>query len=288
MVHLDPRTGYVTNPYARISGVVVWAAVGFFFFMLAGIVGSVVVNSFGKRWFDTWIPLEYWTQWYTQAWGQFDLSHILISTLQVAAACVVLSLLIGIPAAYVLARSNFPGKGVVYVIFLSPIMMPAITYGIPLASTLYRWGVGGTLAGVIMANLVPCVPFVILTMTPFIEQVDPRLEDAARMCGASTISIFRHILSPLLIPGILASAILVLVRTVGMFELTYLVAGPTSQTIVVALYNSMNAAGIRPQQLTDSMAVMYTGMMAVLLVVALRFVEPTQLAGGTAATGTDE
>jgi putative spermidine/putrescine transport system permease protein len=97
------------------------------------------------------------------------------------------------------------------------------------------------------------------------------------MCGARTWTVFGRILLPLLVPGILAASILVLVRTVGMFELTFLTAGPDSQTLVVALYYSMSAAGIRAQQETDAMAVLYTLMMLVLLVVALRFVNPTQL-----------
>ncbi|MEK8106168.1 ABC transporter permease subunit [Micromonospora sp. M12] len=121
------------------------------------------------------------------------------------------------------------------------------------------------------------MPFVILTMTPFIEQIDPRIESAARMCGAGLRTVFLRILTPLLVPGILASAILVLVRTVGMFELTFLTAGPDSQTLVVALYYSMSASGIRAQQSVDAMAVIYTSMMLVLLVVALRYVNPTQL-----------
>jgi putative spermidine/putrescine transport system permease protein len=114
-------------------------------------------------------------------------------------------------------------------------------------------------------------------MTPFIEQVDPAIERAARMCGARTHQIFTRILAPLLVPGILAASVLVLVRTVGMFELTFLTAGPDSQTLVVALYYTMSAAGIRAQQSVDAMAVIYTSMMLVLLVVALRFVNPTQL-----------
>jgi putative spermidine/putrescine transport system permease protein len=97
------------------------------------------------------------------------------------------------------------------------------------------------------------------------------------MCGARTRHVFLRILAPLLIPGILAASILVVVRTVGMFELTFLTAGPDSQTLVVALFYSMSAAGIRAQQSVDAMAVIYCAMMLVLLVVALRFVNPTQL-----------
>jgi len=255
----------------------VWGSVTFFFVMLAGIIGSVVVSSFGRRWFDTWLPESWTTQWYGQAWHEFTLLDVLIVTVEVALLVVGISVLVGVPAAYVLARRAFPGRRVLYLLFLLPILMPPITYGIPLATVLYKYGLAGHMAGVVLANLVPSIPFVILTMTPFIEQVDPAIERAARMCGARTWQVFLRILAPLLVPGILAASILVLVRTVGMFELTFLTAGPDSQTLVVALYYTMSAAGIRAQQSVDAMAVIYTCMMLVLLVIALRFVNPTQL-----------
>jgi putative spermidine/putrescine transport system permease protein len=182
-----------------------------------------------------------------------------------------------VPASYILARKNFPGKQVVYGLFLLPVLMPPITYGIPLATVLYMTGLGGTVWGVIAANLVPAVPFVIMTMTPFIEQINPSIESAARMSGAGTTAVFTRVLAPLLIPGILASCVLVLVRTVGMFELTFLNSGATSNTLVVELYYAMNAAGIRAQQSVDAMAVVYMVSMLVILVIALRFVNPTQL-----------
>jgi putative spermidine/putrescine transport system permease protein len=255
----------------------VWGAVAFFFINLLGIVGSVVVSSFGTRWFDTWMPQGYTTRWYRQAWDEFGLFHVIVVTLEVSLLVVLLSILIGVPASYALARRSFPGKRLVTLAFLLPVLMPPLAYGIPLATVLYKFGLAPNLTGVILANLVPAVPFVILTMTPFIEQIDPRVESAARMCGAGTRAILVRILAPLLVPGILAAAILVLVRTVGMFELTFLTAGADSQTLVVALYASMSAAGIRAQQTVDGMAVIYTSTMLVLLVLALRFVNPTQL-----------
>jgi putative spermidine/putrescine transport system permease protein len=262
---------------ARPTSWLVWGAVVFFFLNLLGVVGSVLVNSFGQRWFDTWLPTGYTAKWYGDAWRQYSLFDVIVVTLEVSALVVALSLLIGGPASYVLARRSFPGKRLVYLVFLLPILMPPITYGIPLATVLYKFGLAGHLSGVVLANLVPSVPFVILTMTPFLEQVDPRIESAARMCGANTRAVFLRILAPLLVPGLLAAGILVLVRTVGMFELTFLTAGPDSQTLVVALYYTMSAAGIRAQQSVDAMAVIYTGMMLVLLVAALRYVNPTQL-----------
>jgi len=165
----------------------------------------------------------------------------------------------------------------VTVLFLLPILIPPITYGIPLATVLYKVHLAGSIFGVIVANLVPTVPFVVLVMIPFVEQIDSKIDAAARMCGAGTTTIFFRILGPLLIPGILAAAILVLVRTVGMFELTFLTSGPTSSTLVVVLYDAVFGAGIRAPQEVDAMAVVYTGSMLLLLVIALRFVNPTQL-----------
>jgi putative spermidine/putrescine transport system permease protein len=255
----------------------IWGAVAFFLVNLAGVIAAVVVNSFGNRWFDTWLPSGWTTEWYATAWTEFGLLNVMVVTLEVALLVVGISVLVGVPASYVLARRSFPGRRLVYLLFLLPILMPPITYGIPLATVLYKYGFAGHLTGVVLANLVPSIPFVILTMTPFIEQIDPAIERAARMCGARTWQIFLRILAPLLVPGILAASILVLVRTVGMFELTFLTAGPDSQTLVVALYYSMSAAGIRAQQSVDAMAVLYTSSMLVLLVIALRFVNPTQL-----------
>jgi len=262
---------------ARPAAWIVWGAVIFFMLNLAGVVGSVLVSSFGRQWFDTWLPQGFTTQWYGQAWDEFGLLHVLLVTLEVSLAVVVVSLLVGVPAAYVLARRRFPGQRVVYLAFLLPILMPPMTYGIPLATVLYKYDLAGHLSGVILANLVPSVPFVILTMTPFIEQIDPAIERAARMCGAGTRQVFLRILAPLLVPGILAASILVLVRTIGMFELTFLTADEESSTLVVKLYAEMASPGIRAQQSIDAMAVVYTATMLVLLVLALRIVNPTQL-----------
>jgi putative spermidine/putrescine transport system permease protein len=254
-----------------------WFVVAFFFVNLAGIVGSVVVKSFSTQWFDTWWPAGLTTQYWVESWHEFNLGHVLQVTLEVSLAVVVIAAIVGVPAAYALARRTFPLKRLVMVVFLLPVMVPPIAYGIPLATVLYKYNLANSLTGVILANLVPAVPFVVLTMTPFIEQIDPKIEAAARMCGAKTWSVFMRILAPLLVPGILAAAVLVLVRTVGMFELTYLTAGTDSQTLVVALYNAFYGAGIRAPQASDAMAVLYMLTMLVLLVIALRFVNPTQL-----------
>jgi len=264
---------------ARLWVVGVWALVGFFILNLAAMIASVVVSSFATRWLGTWFPLGWTTRWYASAWDEFQLDDVLIATFEVVFLVVAISGLLGVPAAYALARRRFPGRGAVMLLVLLPLLVPPITFGIPLATVLYQTGLAGSMAGVVIANLVPTVPFVILVMIPFIEQIDPRVEAAARVFGATTPKLFLHVLLPLLLPGILAALLLVLVRTIAMFELTFLVAGPASQTLVVALYYAVFAAGVRAVQSIDAMAVLYMGTTLIWLLIALRFVNPTQIVG---------
>lgn len=255
----------------------VWAFVIFFVVNVIAMISTVVVNSFGTRWLNSWLPVAFTFRWYAAAWKEFQLGDVLMVTFQIAGAVVLISALIGVPAAYALARRDFPGKPLVMVLFLLPLLVPPITFGVPLATVLYKVGLAGTMWGVIVANLVPTIPFTVVLMIPFIEQIDPRVEAAARVFGAGTGRLFLHVLLPLLLPGILAATLLAMVRTVSMFELTFLTAGPTSQTLVVALYYSVFAAGVRAGQSIDAMAVIYMLSTLIWLLVALRFVNPTQI-----------
>jgi putative spermidine/putrescine transport system permease protein len=257
----------------------IWAVTGWFVLNVLALIGSVVVSSLGSRWLRSWLPDGWTTRWYSSAWAEFQLGEILTTTFLVVIAVAVLAGLLGVPAAYALARREFPGKRWVMLLVLMPLMVPPITYGIPMATVLYQMGPGGTIWGVILANLVPTVPFVILVMIPFIEQVDPRIEAAARMFGANTFQLFVHVLIPMLAPGVLAALLLVSVRTIAMFELTFLTAGSTSQTLVVALYYAVFASGVRAVQSIDAMAVIYMAITLTWLLIALRFVNPTQLVG---------
>ena len=262
---------------SKLWAAAIWFLVGFFVINLFAMIATVVTSSFATRWLGTWLPVAFTTRWYSSAWSEFQLWDVLMVTFQVIAAVVFISGTLGVTAAYALARRDFPGKRLLVLLFLLPLLIPPITFGIPLATVLYQTGLAGTFWGVVVANLVPTVPFVILVMIPFIEQIDPKIEAAARVFGANTFKLFIHVLLPLLLPGILAALLLVLVRTIAMFELTFLVAGPTSQTLVVALYYAVFAAGVRAVQSIDAMAVIYMVTTLVWLIIALRFVNPTQI-----------
>jgi putative spermidine/putrescine transport system permease protein len=104
------------------------------------------------------------------------------------------------------------------------------------------FGLGGLLlvtvevaVAVVLISLVIALPtayvlsrltFPVLVLIPFVDQIDLRVEHAARVFGANNRRLFHHVLAPLLVPGLLAAGVLTLVRVVGQFELTFLVSGP--------------------------------------------------------------
>ncbi|MBB3962464.1 ABC transporter permease [Rhizobium metallidurans] len=262
---------------SKIWRFAIWALATLFVLNLLAVIAAVVVNSFGTRWLGTWLPAGWTTKWYFSAWKEFQLSSVVLVTFEIVFTVVIISGILGVMTAYALARRDFAGKRVVILLFLLPLLIPPLTYGIPLATVLYQLGLGGTFWGVVLINVVPSLPFVVLVMIPFIEQIDPRIEAAARVFGAGTASLFLRILLPLLLPGMLAALLLVLVRTIAMFELTFLIAGPTTQTLVVSLYYAVFASGVRAGQSIDAMAVVYMVTTLFWLVIALQFVNPTQI-----------
>lgn len=270
-------TPYATPLRDRAWAALIWGVIALFLVNVGLLIVAVATNSVATRWLGTWLPEGYTLGWYASAWKEFQLDHVLVVTVVVVFSVVFLSLLFGVPAAYTLARKDFRGKNALMLLFLVPLMVPPITYGIPLATVMYQLHLAGTLPGVIIANIIPALPFVILVMTPFVEQIDTNIESASRVFGANTRQMFFYVLVPLLAPGVLAAGLLVLVRTVAMFELTFLVAGPDTQTLVVALYYAVFAAGVRAGQSVDAMAMIYMAITVLWLLIALRFVNPTQL-----------
>src|SRR5207244_10500966 len=148
---------------------------------LVGIVSHVAVSSLARRWFATPLPGAFTTEWYAYAWHEFQLPQVLTVTATVAASVTALALLLGFPAAYVLARRGFRAKNAVLLLYFLPLLIPQMTYGIPLATSLYRYRIGGTVAGVILSTLLPILSLAIFVLLPFVEQISESLEWAARV-----------------------------------------------------------------------------------------------------------
>lgn len=275
----QPRT---SRARPTVTGVLTWAVAAVFIAVLLAVLVSVLVTSVSRSWGSGWYPHRLTGQWFSQAWRTPGLSSSLGVTFQVAFADVALALLLGMPAGYVLARRSFPGRSAVLLFTLFPVILPPLTYAVQLAALMYKIGIGGTLTAVVLVNLVPILPLVILITVPFVEQISPQVEDAARVFGADSLRLFTRVLVPLLRPGIVAAGVLSLVRVLGSFELTFFVSSAKTQTIVVTIFGAMSDPGGLPVPLIAAMTVFYMAIAMIGLIISLKFANPAQALSGTA------
>lgn len=166
-----------------------------------------------------------------------------------------LSIVFGVPLAWLLARVDFPGRGAVRALCLLSMVLPPVVGGVALFFALGRRGIVGqyldqwfgltlpfTTAGVVVAQTFVAMPFLVITVEAALRQLDPRLEDAARTLGASRWYTFRRVTLPAIRPALTAGAVLAWARALGEFGATITFAGNfpgTTQTMPLAVYLSL-------------------------------------------------
>lgn len=267
-----------TNKKLSFSGIMFYVVNIVFMINVCGILLSVIINSFGTSWNKgTWLPDSFSLKWWEYLADFHDLGQLLWMTILITLLTVVFSALIAYPAAFIIAKRNFTGKKLIMGLFLLPVVIPPISYGLPLAMLIYKAKLAASVAGVVIANMVPTVSFMILVIMPFIEQIGDNVEYASRMLGASRLQYFSRILIPLTIPGVMSAVILSVVRVISMFELTFLVSGADTQTLIVTLFSDVNAPGFRPTQMIDALAVIFFVVTIVLSVISMKFCNPTSI-----------
>ncbi|MFJ9818924.1 molybdate ABC transporter permease subunit [Streptomyces sp. NPDC101151] len=182
----------------------------------------------------------------TEVWQALQLS--LIS----ATAATAVSLVLGVPLAWLLARTDFPGRGLVRALVTLPLVLPPVVGGVALLLALGRNGVVGkwldswfgitlpfTTTGVIIAEAFVAMPFLVISVEGTLRAADPRFEEAATTLGASRFTAFRRVTLPLIAPGIAAGAVLAWARALGEFGATITFAGNfpgRTQTMPLAVY----------------------------------------------------
>lgn len=153
-----------------------------------------------------WLPTDWRWQNYADVFdrvpfGQYILNSIIVTTTTVAGQIVTATL-----AAYAFARLRFPGRGFLFLLLMSALMVPQFVTIIPVFIIVRNFGLMDTLGSLIVPSLV--TPFGIFLLRQFFLSIPTDLEDAGRIDGAGPFQIFRHIFLPLGAPGIAVMAIL--------------------------------------------------------------------------------
>lgn len=125
----------------------------------------------------------------------------------VAVFTLILSLVIGAPAGYALARYIFPGGDVYRILILSTRAFPVVILSIPLITTYIAWGLDDTTLGVALLHTAMALPTTILVTSSIFVGVSKDLEEAAMTMGCTRAGAFRRVALPLALPGLAASAI---------------------------------------------------------------------------------
>lgn len=189
-----------------------------------------------------------------RAWGAMaspDTLDALFLSARTTATTMAILIIVGTPAAYVLARADFPGKRVVNTLVDVPVVLPPSAAGIALLLAFGRLGllgeylsifgiqIGFTTAAVVIAELFVAAPFYVRQATTGFGEVDRGIEEAALVDGADRLRAFFKITVPLAFPALVAGAVTAWARALGEFGATIIFAGSfqgVTRTIPLAIF----------------------------------------------------
>jgi molybdate transport system permease protein len=195
-------------------------------------------------------------------WGQLgsilrnsEVAQALQLSLWTASVATAISLVIGVPLAWVLARGQLPGQRLLRALVTLPLVLPPVVGGVALLLAFGRRGFVGrfldawfgltipfTPLAVVMAETFVAMPFLIITVEGALRSADQGFEQAAATLGASRMTVFRRVTVPLIGPSLVAGAVLCWARALGEFGATITFAGSfpgRTQTMPIAVYYAL-------------------------------------------------
>jgi molybdate transport system permease protein len=181
-------------------------------------------------------------------------------SLTTATITTALCVVCGVPLAWLLARTNVPGRPLLRALITVPLVLPPVIGGVALLVAFGRRGLVGewlyeafglslpfTTAAVVMAQSFVALPFLVVAVEGALRTADRRYEDVAATLGASEWTTFRRVTLPAVAPGVLAGAVLCWARALGEFGATVTFAGSfpgTTRTLPPAAYAAINAGQV--------------------------------------------
>jgi molybdate transport system permease protein len=178
-----------------------------------------------------------WSTLLDQAFSE-QVGQALTLSLVCASLATAVSLVLGVPLAWLLARTDLPGRGVLRALVTVPLVLPPVVGGVALLLVLGRRGIIGqyldawfgislpfTTTGVVLAEAFVAMPFLVISVEGALRGADPRYEEAAATLGASRFLTFRRVTLPAIAPGVVAGTVLCWARALGEFGATITFAG---------------------------------------------------------------
>jgi putative spermidine/putrescine transport system permease protein len=202
--------------------------------LLAPVV-VVIFISFSADSFIVFPPSGYSLRWYERLFSNEALMRGLRLSLVLAIIVTALSLLVGLPAAYAIARDKVPAARAFKAFFLAPLLLPTLVLGLAMLMALQPWRLTATLTGLALGHMVVTVPFVIRLMVTTFSTLPEEVEAAAASLGATPWRVFRRVTLPLALPGLGASAFLAFLLSFDETVISLFLSGPRASTLPVEM-----------------------------------------------------
>ncbi|MGE2712971.1 ABC transporter permease [Mycolicibacterium litorale] len=185
-------------------------------------------------------PNEGWSlRWYEGFFTDRAWLGALGTSLTIALATGLLATAVGTLAAYALNRGRVPGLGAARGLLMLPIVIPGIVTAIAIFGSYLGWGLSGTMLGLMLAHTVLAIPFVVIPVNTALQGLDPTLDRAAAVLGASPLSRFTQVQLPLLAPAIATGFVFAFVTSLDEVVVSYFLQSPTVRTLPVQMYSSV-------------------------------------------------
>jgi spermidine/putrescine transport system permease protein len=241
-------------------------AVAIYGFLFAPIVVLIIFSFNDSR--RTFVWRGFTLDWYPRLFADDDLLAALGVTLQVAAVAVIVATILGSLLGLGLARLRFRGSGAAETLLLLPMVTPEIIMGISLLIFFFQlFGAIGSIGQISIAHITFCISYVAVTVRARASGMDPKLEEAARDLGATAWGAFRYVTIPLILPAVIAGAMLAFALSFDDLVVTSFNYGVGSATLPIYIYSAIKF-GVTPE--INAISTLIVAVVSILLFIAWR------------------
>jgi len=197
----------------------------------------VTLWAFSEKWpGESLVPTEYGLKWFKLLLDSGALIGPLTLSVVIGVIVVAFSALLSLPAAYAVGTKQFKGRELVISLLMLPLIVPPVATGVGLLGYFTNIGLKSNIWAVAFAHMIGATPYMFRSLVANFEAIDPALEEAARVLGASTFKVFIHVYLPLVTPGLLSGTIFAFSWSINEYLLTALVGLPDIITIPVQIF----------------------------------------------------
>ncbi len=244
-----------------INGAITASGIFGYIFLYAPIIILVIFSFNSSRFVTSWEGFSF--RWYGELFRNEAMVVALKNSLIVAVIATLISTVIGTMVALVMERHRFPGKLAFDALLYLPVIIPDIAMAVMLLLFFVLIRFRLSLITIMISHIAFMISFVAIVVRARLAGFDRSLEEAAQDLGANEFQTFRHVTLPLLMPGILAGALLAFTLSLDDFVITFFTAGVGSTTLPLRIY-SMVKLGITPEINAVSTLLLAASMVLVL------------------------